>query len=61
VSDGWVFERPPGVNEAFSVTTTDGKDVPLKAPASVCTASDSVSNEIDEGELQKEKRSEQRI
>jgi hypothetical protein len=49
------------VNEAFSVTTTDGRDVPLKAPASGCAASGSVSNEIDEGELQKEKHSEQRI
>jgi hypothetical protein len=47
-------EVPPG-------TTTDDKDVILKAPASMCVNSESVSNEIDETDWQFEKHPEQRI
>jgi hypothetical protein len=48
-------------NEAFSGTITDDKDVQEKASASICANSDSVSNEIDESEMQEEKQDEQRI
>jgi hypothetical protein len=49
------------MNDALSGTTTDGKDVLLKAQASMRVNSDSVSNEIDESEMQCEKHSEERI
>jgi hypothetical protein len=39
------------MNDPFSGTTTDHKDVPLTAPASMRINSDSVSNEIDESEM----------
>jgi hypothetical protein len=40
---------------------TDDKDIHLKASASILTNSDSVSNEIDESDLQAKKQFEQRI
>jgi hypothetical protein len=49
------------MKDAFSGATTDDKDVPQRAPASIRTNSDSASNEIDKSELQSEKHSEQRI
>jgi hypothetical protein len=52
---------PPTTNEIFSRTTTDDRHVQEKASASIHGNSDSVSNEIDEIDLQFEKHSEQRI
>jgi hypothetical protein len=51
----------PAINSAFPGAKTDDKNVILKASASMRTNLDSVSNEIDERELQFEKHSEQRI
>jgi hypothetical protein len=48
-------------NAVFPGTTTDDKDVKSKAPAWISANSDSVSNEIDESDLQYEKQYEQRI
>jgi hypothetical protein len=47
------------MNEVFSGTTTDDKDVEQKAWAPIRTNSEFVSNEIDESELQHEKHDEQ--
>jgi hypothetical protein len=52
---------PPVTNEVFCDTRTDDKDVEQKASTSICANSDSVSNDIDESELQNEKQYEQRI
>jgi hypothetical protein len=52
---------PPAMNDPLSGTTTDNKYVILKASASMRANSDSVSNEIDESDLQYEKHDEQRI
>jgi hypothetical protein len=49
----------PSMNEVSSETTTDNKDVEWKATTSIRANSDSVSNEIQEGELQLAKQSEQ--
>jgi hypothetical protein len=51
----------PTTNEVFSRTTTDGRHVEKKALASIRGNSDSVSNEIDESDLQYEKHPEQMI
>jgi hypothetical protein len=52
---------PPAINDIFSGTTTDDKNVAVKTSASMHANSDSVSNEIDESDLQDEKHPEQRI
>jgi hypothetical protein len=51
----------PVTNEVFCGTRTDDKDVEQKASASIRANSDSVSNDIDESDLQDEKHDEQRI
>jgi hypothetical protein len=51
-------QTPPATNELFSRTTTDDRHVQEKALALIRGNSDSVSNEIDESELQNEKHSE---
>jgi hypothetical protein len=51
----------PATNDVFPGTTTDDKDVELKARASTHANSESLSNEIDERDLQYEQHSEQRI
>jgi uncharacterized protein (UPF0147 family) len=51
----------PATKDAFSGTITEDKDVPENARASICTNSESVSNEIDESDLQCEKHDKQRI
>jgi hypothetical protein len=49
------------MNQVRRETTTKSRSVPAKASASICGNSESVSNEIDESELQDEKHDEQRI
>jgi hypothetical protein len=49
------------MNDAFSGTITNDKDVQLKAEDSIRANCDSASNEIDESDLQREKHCEQRI
>jgi hypothetical protein len=49
------------MNPLFSGTTTDDKDVKWKAQSSMRVNSESVSNEIDESDLQFEKHDEERI
>jgi hypothetical protein len=51
----------PTVNKTLTGTTTMYRDVVAKAPASMCVNSEYVSNEIDEGDPQNGKYSEQRI
>jgi hypothetical protein len=48
------------MKDAFSGTTTDDNDVPLKAQAPIRTNSDSASNETDESERQNETHEKQR-
>jgi hypothetical protein len=50
----------PVMSDTFLGTATDKKDVQLKAPASMLANLNSVSNEIDESDLQNEKRDELR-
>jgi hypothetical protein len=49
------------MNETLPGTTTKDRSVALQARASMRANSESVSNEIDESELEYEKHSEQRI
>jgi hypothetical protein len=49
------------MNEVFSGTITDNKEVQLKAEDSIRASSDSASNETDESDLQLKKHGEQRI
>jgi hypothetical protein len=49
------------MNNVLSGTTTKARPVALQAPASMRVNSESVSNEIDESDLQSEKHDEQRI
>jgi hypothetical protein len=49
------------MNEVLPGTTTKYRFMPAKAPASIRVNCESVSNEIDESELQYEKQYEQRI
>jgi hypothetical protein len=49
------------MNETLTGTTTKDRHVTAKALASMRVNSESVSNEIDESELQGEKHPEQRI
>jgi hypothetical protein len=49
------------MNETFSRTTTQYRLVLANAPFSMRASSESVSNEIDESDLQSEKHDEQRI
>jgi hypothetical protein len=49
------------MNEVLPGTSTKYRSVPAKAPVSIRVNSDSVSNEIDESNLQNEKHDEQRI
>jgi hypothetical protein len=51
----------PAMNEVLRGTTTKDRFVSRQARASMRINSESVSNEIDESELQHEKHSEQRI
>jgi hypothetical protein len=51
----------PAMNETLTGRTPKDKDVAAKAQASMRVNSESVSNEIDECELQCEKHDEQRI
>jgi hypothetical protein len=51
----------PTTDEVFSPTTTGDRHVKEKASASIRGNFDSVSNEIDESDLQNKKHSEQRI
>jgi hypothetical protein len=48
------------MNDVLSCATTKNKGVPAKARASIRLNSESVSNEIDESDLQHEKHHEQR-
>jgi hypothetical protein len=48
----------PAMNDVFSGTTTNAKSVTPQARASTRVNSESVSNEIDESDLQSEKQSE---
>jgi hypothetical protein len=50
----------PAMNDVLPGTTTKDRRVALQAPASMRINSDSVSNEIDESDLQSEKHDEQR-
>jgi hypothetical protein len=49
------------VNEVLPGTTTEDRFVPLQAPAPMRVNSESVSNAIDESNLQYKKHDEQRI
>jgi hypothetical protein len=49
------------MNETLTGTTISERQVAAKAPALIRVNSESVSNEIDESEMQDEKHSEQRI
>jgi hypothetical protein len=49
------------MNETLLGTTTKNRPAFMKVPASIHVNSESVSNEIDESELQYEKQYEQRI
>jgi hypothetical protein len=49
------------MNQTFTGRTTNDRRVPAKAPASMRVNSESVSNEIDENELQYEKHDEEII
>jgi hypothetical protein len=49
------------MNEVLAGTTTNDKDVPPKASASMRLNSESVSDEIDESKLQCGKHDEQRV
>jgi hypothetical protein len=51
----------PAMNDVFPGTTTKERLVPKQAPVSMRVNSESVSNEIDESDLQFEKHCEQRI
>jgi hypothetical protein len=51
----------PAINDAFSGTITDDNDVIVKASASMRINSESVSNEIDESDVQLKKHLQQRI
>jgi hypothetical protein len=51
----------PAMNEIRPGTTTKETFVAAQAPASMCVNSGSVSNKIDESDVQPEKHSEQRI
>jgi hypothetical protein len=48
----------PPMNDAFSGTSTDDKDVQQNAPTSIRTNSEFVSNETDKSDLQDEKHDE---
>jgi hypothetical protein len=61
VTATWRGKASPAMNEILRGTTAEYIFVPANAPASTRANSESVSNEIDESELQYKKQNEQRI
>jgi hypothetical protein len=61
VTAQWCGKAAPAMNEVLPGTTTKERRVPAKVPASRSTNSESVSNEIDESDLQYAKHDEERI
>jgi hypothetical protein len=57
----WLGKASPAMNEVLPGRATKCICVSAKAPAPIRVSCESVSNEIDEGDLQPEKHDEQRI
>jgi hypothetical protein len=61
VTAQWLGKASRAMNKIFPGPTTNDRFVPAKARASIRINCESLSNEIDESDLQDEKHDEQRI